>query len=428
MIYLIVVFLIQFNCQRIESRDQTLFYKKLNENVNFYCETGYIEVEDVTHSENKLFYHLFLKQGVESLEQVKKDDTFLLWIPGGPGSAATKYAFKYTGPFKVTEGKLILWDYLINEHSHVLYIDMPFGSGFSYSTKKYVVNTTEEAADYILQFIEIFLDSHKIFKQINFHVVGISYAGHFVPRIATKIANSNLELNFRGVFIGGSWTEALSQYRNQATTLISYGLIDQYRFEFIRKIEAIQQNLMMEEKYYEAATSTIDITFDLDFLEYFDPDNVYKHTNDPNDNSYIQFVIGNKQQYGIPSNIAFNPSNFTILQAFYADTYMSYLSDIEQLLQKGKVMLYNGQFDYNISPAGVQVMINNIRSEVVQQWKKEHKNPFFYKQKQTQELLIGGTVKYYKNFAFAIVYQAGHLTQLDQPGSAYQLLKYYLDF
>ena len=39
----------------------------------------------------------------------------------------------------------------------------------------------------------------------------------------------------------------------------------------------------MEQKYYEAATSTIDITFDLDFLEYFDPDNVYKHTNDPND-------------------------------------------------------------------------------------------------------------------------------------------------
>ena len=49
---------------------------------------------------------------------------------------------------------------------------------------------------------------------INFHVVGISYAGHFVPRIAKKIVNSNLDLNYRGVFIGGSWTEALSQYRN----------------------------------------------------------------------------------------------------------------------------------------------------------------------------------------------------------------------
>lgn len=43
----------------------------------------------------------------------------------------------------------------------------------------------------------------------------------------------------------------------------------------------------MEEKYYEAATSTVDITFDLDFLEYFNPNNVYKYTNDPTDNSYI---------------------------------------------------------------------------------------------------------------------------------------------
>lgn len=48
---------------------------------------------------------------------------------------------------------------------------------------------------------------------------------------------------------------------------------------------------MMEEKYYEAATSTIDITFELEFLEYFDPDNVYKHTNEPNDNSYITFLV-----------------------------------------------------------------------------------------------------------------------------------------
>lgn len=58
--------------------------------------------------------------------------------------------------------------------------------------------------------MEIFLDSHKTFKQINFHVVGISYAGHFVPRIAIKICNSNLDLNYKGVFIGGSWTEAKS--------------------------------------------------------------------------------------------------------------------------------------------------------------------------------------------------------------------------
>ena len=109
---------------------------------------------------------------------------------------------------------IIFQDYLINEHAHILYIDMPFGAGFSYSTKRDVVNTTEEAANYVLQFIKIFLDSHKTFEQINFHVIGISYAGHFVPRIATKIADSTLDLNFRGVFIGGSWTEALTQYRN----------------------------------------------------------------------------------------------------------------------------------------------------------------------------------------------------------------------
>lgn len=41
-------------------------------------------------------------------------------------------------------------------------------------------------------------------------MVGISYAGHFVPRIALKIIESNLNINYKGVFIGGAWTEALS--------------------------------------------------------------------------------------------------------------------------------------------------------------------------------------------------------------------------
>lgn len=44
-------------------------------------------------------------------------------------------------------------DYKINEHAHVLYLDMPFGAGFSYSTKPNAVNSTEEAAGYVIELL-----------------------------------------------------------------------------------------------------------------------------------------------------------------------------------------------------------------------------------------------------------------------------------
>lgn len=47
------------------------FYKSLNQNVNFYCETGYVKINDLTQSENWIYYHLFLKEGIMNLNQVK---------------------------------------------------------------------------------------------------------------------------------------------------------------------------------------------------------------------------------------------------------------------------------------------------------------------------------------------------------------------
>lgn len=39
---------------------------------------------------------------------------------------------------------------------------------------------------------------------------------------------------------------------------------------------------------------------------------------------------------------------------------------------------------------------------------------------------VGGNIKQYDNFAFGVVYNAGHNTPEDQPDSNYELLKYFL--
>lgn len=47
------------------------FYKEeLNHDINFYIETGYVSVGDLTKSENRLFYSLYLKENTLSKETI----------------------------------------------------------------------------------------------------------------------------------------------------------------------------------------------------------------------------------------------------------------------------------------------------------------------------------------------------------------------
>lgn len=95
LLYIIFAAFIEINKGLIYPKDQTSiffiwldFFKNLLPSVNYYIETGYVSVGDLTKSDNRLFYSLYLKETIMKKSDIKPNDEFIVWIYGGPGCSS----------------------------------------------------------------------------------------------------------------------------------------------------------------------------------------------------------------------------------------------------------------------------------------------------------------------------------------------------
>ncbi|XP_023549196.1 serine carboxypeptidase-like 20 [Cucurbita pepo subsp. pepo] len=169
--------------------------------------SGYVEIDE-KHGRN-LFYYF-----VES-ERNPSEDPVVLWLNGGPGCSSFDGFVYEHGPFNfeaanTSDGlpKLHLNPYSWSKVSNIIYLDSPAGVGLSYS---------KDESDYNTGDVKTALDSHrfllqwfKLFPQFlpnHFYIAGESYAGVYVPTLATEVVKG-LEtgvkpiLNFKGYLVG----------------------------------------------------------------------------------------------------------------------------------------------------------------------------------------------------------------------------------
>ena len=75
-----------------------------------------------------------------------------------------------------------------------------------------------------------FLEANPIYKGRDLYVTGESYAGHFIPHFAHKLAAQQypglpLEVNLRGIAIGNGLTDAYAQYPSYARYSLERDLV-----------------------------------------------------------------------------------------------------------------------------------------------------------------------------------------------------------
>jgi hypothetical protein len=137
--------------------------------------TGFITI-DPKHNSNSFFW---LSKSLDG----NPDAPLLLWLQGGPGASSLFGLFTEIGPFNIGADMRAVprgkngW----NNHYHLLFIDNPVGTGFSFTDDAggYVQNQTQVGSD-LHEALTQFFKGFPELKKNDFYVTGESYAGKYV--------------------------------------------------------------------------------------------------------------------------------------------------------------------------------------------------------------------------------------------------------
>ncbi|CAJ2655773.1 unnamed protein product [Trifolium pratense] len=157
----------------------------------FELETGYVGLGE-TNDDMQVFYY-FVKS-----ENNPKKDPLMLWLTGCPGCSSFSGLVHEIGPIefenKEYDGSvpsLVSRQQSWTKLCSIIFVDLPFGTGFSYAK-----NLTAHRSDWKLvhhahQFLRKWLIDHTEFLSNEFYIGGDSYSGIPVPAILQEISNGN---------------------------------------------------------------------------------------------------------------------------------------------------------------------------------------------------------------------------------------------
>ena len=294
----------------------------------------------------------------------------LLWLQGGPGESSLFGAFDENGPFSVDkDGLLRSREATWNRNYHMLYIDNPTGTGFSFT--KTTGGFSHSAMDIALKlytFLLQFFTLYSGYQECDFYVFGESYAGKYVPTLGYWIDKMNHDttppevyINLKGVAIGDGLVDPVNMVPGYADLLFQYGLADENQAAYVKSQTELALKYIQEEEYSLAAE-----IFDELFagLLYPYPTYFYNITGMTNYDNILRQDVPEVYDYYIPyinradmrrtihvGNLSFGGQTLEVVAALINDSFKSVAKYLTVLLDKDyKVLIYNGQLDIIIAP------------------------------------------------------------------------------
>ena len=179
--------------------------------------------------DHNLFYWLF--------KNTNKTAPLVLWLNGGPGSSSMFGLFTENGPIRVAKNGTTTNDFIVSlprdglgswvDEADMLYLDQPVNVGFSYGDS--YATTMQQISDEIVNFlVEFIYTKYPEYQTRDFVISGESYAGKYLPQLATTIQQWNINqkatggtrlINLKAALIGDPFVSPVRQ--RMATHLIA---------------------------------------------------------------------------------------------------------------------------------------------------------------------------------------------------------------
>jgi len=194
-IAVITIIIVTFISNTLSSRvNATTIMANLlpSKTISYQVHLGYEDINwYMQSSQAAIFYSLW-----ESSTRRFTDHStpVIFYLSGGPGLSSQYSAFREFGPIQIDKkgdvytGSENPWSW--NYYAHLVFVDQPIGSGFSYNKGK-VVDNSKTAAQHFTNFLSNFLKNNPFGLSTNpFYLAGEGFAGHYIPAIISHI-NSN---------------------------------------------------------------------------------------------------------------------------------------------------------------------------------------------------------------------------------------------
>ena len=120
------------------------------------------------------------------------EDEILIWLNGGPGCSSLEGLLQENGVFMWQYGthRPVENQYTWVNLTNVVWVEQPAGTGFSKKRGTPAATNEVEVADQFLGFWKNFIDTFSLHNRKVF-ITGESYAGYYVPYIASAMHNAS---------------------------------------------------------------------------------------------------------------------------------------------------------------------------------------------------------------------------------------------
>ncbi|KAF0697805.1 Aste57867_11520 [Aphanomyces stellatus] len=196
----------------------------------FFCDaatqaSGYIKLP---HKVDDHYFYWFF----ESRDR-PATDPLVLWLSGGPGASSLLALLTSNGPcFVGADGNSTTPNpHSWTNHANVLWVDEPTGTGFSYGAPTDYDQTQEEIGANMYAFLERWLDQFPAYMGRPLFITGESYAGEYIPVIASTIldrqasANNHttgiVPINLQGIALGNAVVSEIVQATHRADLIVN---------------------------------------------------------------------------------------------------------------------------------------------------------------------------------------------------------------
>ena len=164
----------------------------------------------------------------------------IVWFNGGPGCSSMDGALLEVGPLRFVNNNLTAsprdsWTELAN----MLFVDQPFGTGFSDPQDPAWISSLEQAGDAVTMFL---LEYAKVFPELlasEIVLAGESFAGQYIPHIYRSLQQSHEaheKIKVAGLALINPWIDPANQYLSYVPFIKENHLVSEDNFEGLDRL------------------------------------------------------------------------------------------------------------------------------------------------------------------------------------------------